>query len=203
MAGFQIPNLKNHLHRLQNLSRDRLIALALLVLAIGLLYMLMLAPLLSLRQEYSESVDELEFRLDRYRKIAAERPYWSKQVEDIKQHGRVSEQYISKETAALASADLQSLIKETVNASGGELISTQVVPEQQEEQLTRIAVRVRMNGSTRVLRDVLHAVESAQPMLWVDNINLRPIRMPVRPGGKPSADRLSIDFEVIGYMRAG
>lgn len=203
MADFRIPNLKSQVQKLRNLSRERLIALTLLILAVALVYMLMLAPLMALRQEYAESVDELEFRLERYRKIAAERPYWNKQVEDIKQHGRVSEQYISKDTPALASADLQTLIKETVNSSGGELISTQVVPEQQEEQLTRIAVRVRMNGSTKVLRDVLHAVETSQPMLWVDNINLRPIRMPVRPGGKPAADRLSIDFEVVGYMRAG
>jgi len=180
-----------------------LLAVGLLLFAILLIYMLVFSPLLALRKEYSESVDELEFRLERYRKIAAERPLWSRRVEEIKQHGRVSEQYIAKETPALASADLQTLIKEIVTTSGGELISTQVVPEQQEEQLTRIAVRIRMNGSTRVLRDVLHAVETSQPILWVDNLNLRPIRMPMRPGSKVAPDRLSIDFEVVGYMRAG
>ncbi|MGY6215502.1 type II secretion system protein GspM [Methylolobus aquaticus] len=188
---------------LKSLSRERLLAVGLLLFAILLIYMLVFSPLLALRKEYSESVDELEFRLERYRKIAAERPLWSRRVEEIKQHGRVSEQYIAKETPALASADLQTLIKEIVTTSGGELISTQVVPEQQEEQLTRIAVRIRMNGSTRVLRDVLHAVETSQPILWVDNLNLRPIRMPMRPGSKVAPDRLSIDFEVVGYMRAG
>ncbi|WP_236101881.1 type II secretion system protein GspM [Methylotetracoccus oryzae] len=188
---------------LKSLSRERLLAVGLLLFAIALIYMLVFSPLLTLRKEYSESVDELEFRLERYRKIAAERPLWSRRVEEIKQHGRVSEQYIAKETPALASADLQTLIKEIVTTSGGELISTQVVPEQQEEQLTRIAVRIRMNGSTRVLRDVLHAVETSQPILWVDNLNLRPIRMPMRPGSKAAPDRLSIDFEVVGYMRAG
>lgn len=203
MAGFRIPNLRKPVLELKNLSRERLLAVALLIVAIVLFYILVVSPLLALRQEYADSVEELEFRLGRYRKIAAERPQWSQQVEEIKQYSRVSEQYIAKETPALASADLQTLIKEIVNTSGGELISTQVVPEQQEEQLTRIAVRIRMNGSTKVLRDVLHAIETSQPMLWVDNLNLRPIRMPVRPGGKAPPDRLSIDFEVVGYMRAG
>lgn len=202
MAGLRVPNLRNRVVELKSLSRERLLAVGLLLFAIALIYMLVLSPLLSLRKEYAESVDELEFRLERYRKIAAERPLWSRRVEEIKQHGRVSEQYIAKETPALASADLQTLIKEIVTTSGGELISTQVVPEQQEEQLTRIAVRIRMNGSTRVLRDVLHAVETSQPILWVDNLNLRPIRMPMRPGSKAAPDRLSIDFEVVGYMRA-
>ena len=196
MEGLRLPNLKN-------LTRDRVLAVALLVVSIGLGYTLVINPLLDLRREYSESVEDLEFRLQRYRKVAAEKGYWAKHVEEIKQHSSVSEQYISQDTPALASADLQTLIKETVNSAGGELISTQVVPEQKEEQLTRIAVRVRMNGSTRVLREVLYAVETAKPILWVDNVNLRPIRVPVRPGAKGVSDRLSIDFEVVGYMRAG
>lgn len=199
MVGSQLQNLKN----LKNLTRDRVLAVSLLLFALVLVYMSVIGPLIDLAREYSESVDDLQFRLQRYRKVAAEKNYWTRRVEEIKQHSSVSEQYISRDTAALASADLQTLIKETVNTSGGELISTQVTPEQKEEQLTRIAVRVRMNGSTRVLRDVLHAVETANPILWVDNVNLRPIRMPVRPGAKGLSDKLSIDFEVVGYMRAG
>lgn len=196
MVGLQNINLKN-------LSRDRAVALSLLAVAIGLVYFVVIAPVMDLGKGYSDSVDDLEFRLARYRKIAAEKAYWMAHVEEIKQHSSVSEQYISRDTPALASAELQTLIKEMVNTSGGELISTQVTPDQPEEQLTRISIRVRMNGSTRVLRDVLHAVETAKPMLWVDNVNLRPIRMPVRPGQKGVADRLSVDFEVVGYMRAG
>jgi len=196
MVGLPITNLRN-------LSRERGIAVALLAVALGLIYLVVVGPLIDLGREYSDSVEDLEFRLARYRKVAAEKGYWTRRMQEIKQNSSVSEHYISKDTAALASADLQTLIKDTVNASGGELISTQVTPEQQEDQLTRISVRVRMNGSTRVLRDVLHAIETAKPLLWVDNVNLRPIRMPLRPGQKGVADRLSIDFEVIGYMRAG
>lgn len=188
---------------LRKLSKERGIALGLLAVALGLVYVAVIGPLIDLQRHYAESVDDLEFRLARYRKVAAEKGYWTRRVQEIKQNSSVSEQYISRDTPALASADLQTLIKDTVNTSGGELISTQVTPEQQEDQLTRISVRVRMNGSTRVLRDVLHAIETAKPLLWVDNVNLRPIRMPLRPGQKGVADRLSIDFEVIGYMRAG
>lgn len=187
---------------LRNLSRDRAIALGLLALAVGLVYFLIVGPVIDLAREYSDSVQDLEFRLARYRRVAAEKDSWARRAQEIKQKSSVSEHYISRDTAALASADLQTLIKETVNNSGGELISTQVTPEQQEDQLTRISVRVRMNGSTRALRDVLHAIETAKPLLWVDSVNLRPIRMPLRPGQKGTTDRLSIDFEVIGYMRA-
>ncbi|MBS1214897.1 MAG: ral secretion pathway protein [Proteobacteria bacterium] len=99
------------------------------------------------------------------------------------------------------------MIKESVTAAGGELISTQVIPERKEEQFTRIAVKVRMTGSTPVLRDVLHAFETRKPVLFVENLNLRPIRIiqPAGPGRKAGhvADKLSVDFDVVGFMRAG
>jgi len=75
--------------------------------------------LIDLGREYSDSVEDLEFRLARYRKVAAEKGYWTRRMQEIKQNSSVSEHYISKDTAALASADLQTLIKDTVNASGG------------------------------------------------------------------------------------
>ena len=114
---------------------------------------------------------------------------------------------LSRDTAALASADLQTLIKEAVNSVGGELISTQVIPERKEEQFTRVAVKLRMTGSTQMLRDVLHSFESNRPLLFVENLNIRPIRnmQPQMPGRKPAkvVDKLSIDFDVVGYMRGG
>jgi general secretion pathway protein M len=97
-----------------------------------------------------------------------------------------------------------------VKQAGGELISTQVIPERKEEQFIRVAVKLRMTGSTQVLRDVLHSFESGtagNPILFVENLNIRPIRnmQPQFPGRKPPkvADKLSVDFDVVGYMRGG
>jgi len=164
-------------------------------------------PLISISGENSDSIADLEFRLQKFRKIAGEKNDWLKRLEEIRQQSQKEERFISRDTPALASADMQTLIKEAVTTAGGELISTQVIPEHKEEQFTRIAVKVRMTGSTPVLRDVLFAFESRNPILFVENLNLRPIRIvqpPAAPGGKPGkmVDKLSIDFDVVGYMRA-
>jgi general secretion pathway protein M len=99
------------------------------------------------------------------------------------------------------------MIKKMVTDAGGELISTQVIPERKEQQFTRIAVKVRMTGSTVALRDVLYALETGNPILFIENLNLRPIRIGQmrRPGAKAASvpDNLSVDFDVVGYMRAG
>jgi general secretion pathway protein M len=188
-------------------SNSRIAASALLAGLLLVIYLAVFLPFFSVEAEYADNIEELQFRLQRFRKVAAEKDYWLGRMEEIKKQSKQEERFISRDTASLASADMQSLIKESVTGAGGELISTQVIPERKEEQFTRIAVKVRMTGSTQVLRDVLYAFETHKPVLFVENLNLRPIRIiqPIGPGRKPGrvADKLSVDFDVVGFMRAG
>jgi general secretion pathway protein M len=179
------------------------LALGILVGVIALFYLSAIAPVLDIAREYGETVDDLRFRLQRYQKVAAEKDNLLAKLEQIKAAGKQDERFIARDTAALASADLQSMVKEIVSQAGGELTSTQVIPERKEENFTRIAVKIRVNGSTDVLREVLHSIETAKPMLFVENLNIRPIRMPRNIAGKPSqpVDKLSFDCDVIGYMQ--
>ncbi len=195
MGGF----LKNRL------NKSRIAALALLVGVVLIFSLGLFGPLLAINQSYRERIEDSEFKLQKLRKIAAEKDFWLKRLEEIKMQGKAEGRLIARDTAALASADLQSLIKEAVNRAGGELISTQVIPEHKEEQFNRVAVKVRMTGSTQALRDILHSFESGHPILFVDNLNIRPIRnvQPMLPGRKAGkvTDKLSVDFDVIGYIR--
>lgn len=194
-----------------NLNKSQAAALGLLLAVAILLYVAAIAPLAEIGAGYAERIEELEFKLTKMRKVAAEKDLWIKRLEEIKQQGKTQGRFISRDTAALASADLQTRIKEVVNQAGGELISTQVIPERKEEQFVRIAVKVRMTGSTGVLRDVLHDFEAGSPLLFVENLNIRPIRivqprLPNSPAAKQPQkipDRLSVDFDVIGYMQGG
>ena len=187
------------------LNKSKLAALALLIGVVMIVALGVLAPIFAINRGYRDRLEEFEFKLQKMRKIAAEKDYWLNQLEEIKKQGKSEGRLIARDTAALASADLQTLIKEAVNRAGGELISTQVIPERKEEQFTRVAVKLRMTGSTTVLRDVLHSFESGHPILFVENLNIRPIRiaLPAMPGRKPGkiTDKLSIDFDVVGYMR--
>ncbi len=192
---------------INRLNKSRILAVGLLLAGLVVLYLGILGPLLAIGDSYQERIDSLEFKLQKLRKIAAEKDYWTNRLEEIKRLQASEGRLIAKDTPALASADLQTRIKEVVNRSGGELTSTQVIPERKEEQFTRIAVKLRMNGSTQVLRDVLYAFESGSPFLFVENLNIRPIRIshPQMPGRKAPKveDKLSVDFDVVGYMRGG
>jgi general secretion pathway protein M len=206
MGGFlKNPILKNPIPiNPIPINKSRFAALGLLLAAIAVLYLAVVAPLTGLAREYGESIEDLQFRLQRLQKVAAEKNGLMHRLEKLKTQGQDDERFLTKNTAALASAELQTQIKEAVSEAGGELTSTQVIPERNEEHFTRIAVKVRMNGSTEVLREVLYTFESSKPYLFVENLNIRPIRMPRNPAAKNPQipDRLSVDFDVVGYMRA-
>ena len=203
MGGF----LKKLIERLQQpveVNTGRLGAIALLLGVLLFLFMVLVYPLISLESEYQETLDRQRFKLRQAKQVLSLREPLNQRLESIKALNRSNETLLPTTTAALASADLQTRIKQVVSEAGGELSSTQVIAEKNEENVVRVGVKVRINGSTPILRDVLHKFESGKPALFIDNLNVRPIRVPSNPREKGSVaeDKLSIDFDVIGYMQA-
>ncbi len=203
MGGF-LKNLAERLSKPIEINTSKLAAVGLLLLLIALLIGGVVYPLMSLGQEYRERVEDLQFRLDRLQQVARNKDALTQRLERIKMLAQKNDAFLPTNTAALASAELQTRIKQTVSSAGGELSSTQVIPERNEENAVRIGVKMRLTGSTSMLRQVLQDFESGKPYLFIENLNIRPIRMPRNPRDKNPVieDRLSIDFDVIAYMQA-
>lgn len=202
-GGF-LKNLAERLSKPIEINTSKLAAVGLLLLLIALLIGGVVYPLMSLGQEYRERVEDLQFRLDRLQQVARNKDALTQRLERIKMLAQKNDAFLPTNTAALASAELQTRIKQTVSSAGGELSSTQVIPERNEENAVRIGVKMRLTGSTSMLRQVLQDFESGKPYLFIENLNIRPIRMPRNPRDKNPVieDRLSIDFDVIAYMQA-
>ena len=203
-TGGILKNLSERLSRPIEINTSKLGAIGLLLAVLALIYLAVAAPLLSLGREYREQVEDLRFRLQKLQKVADGKAALTQRLDSIKALARQNEAFLPTSTAALASADLQTRIKQAVSEAGGELSSTQVIPERNEENAVRVGVKIRMTGSTPVLRQVLHTFEAGKPYLFIENLNIRPIRMPRNPRDKNPyvEDRLSVDFDVIGYMQA-
>lgn len=185
-------------------KQQRHLALGFLVLLLALIYWVAIVPLLDQSRFYQKSIEDSEFRLQRYKRSIAGKQAWQKQLTILKQREQSSQHFSNKGTPALASADFQKLIKTTVIDAGGRLTSTQVVPPSEEESFTKITIKVRMTGNMRALRDVLYTLEAARPMLLVDNLTLRPIRgrRDRKTRKMMPSDELNIYFDVVGYLRA-
>ncbi len=179
------------------------VALGLLVLLLGLVLLAGVIPLVSATLERYEQKQDMLFRLNRARQTVARKPAVMAETEQAKQMLQQQNYFIPKATAALASADLQNFIKTSVAAVGGQLTSTQVLPAREENGVNRVMIKVRMTVDMDMLRSILYDVETSQPWMIVDEIDIRPVRgrrnrktRKVEP-----TNMLNVNFQVSGFFK--
>jgi hypothetical protein len=77
----------------------------------------------------------------------------------------------------------------------------QSMPGVEEHGLMRITLRVQMTGTTETLLDVLYALESGSPILFIDNVDIQG-RESVKAGYDLSyeAEVLRVAVDLSGYL---
>ena len=190
------------MYRIKNFSEQRWLALGLLALVILLVVTLFIMPLLTKALELNEEKNELIFRLQRYQRIINRKDEVFDNINKVKTSYQTQGYFSRQGTVALASADLQQVIKNAIASAGGQLTSTQVLPSKNEGEFTLIAVKVRMSGDIEALRSVLYRIETSVPLLIVDELDIRPergrrnrITRQIEPSNK-----LNVSFQVSSFM---
>jgi general secretion pathway protein M len=182
----------------------RIIAVALLVAAIALPYRLIVQPLLEAYAEGSEEVAKQQEMLVRYRKLADSRTDLQARLEQLQAEPSSQAGYLIGESETLVAAELQNLVRTTVERNGGRLESTQILPATSEGAFLRVALRVRMSTDTDGLFRIVYDLESALPYLFLDGIDIASRERRLRGSSAgPEAGTLSVSYDVYGYMRSG
>lgn len=179
----------------------RAVAFGLLVALLVFVYLVMLAPYLSLYNDHRQTVAELTHRLQHYHGIAAQRDSINEELQSLAQKIQNGRYYLEKDAPALASAELQQRVKEIISAHHGQVVSMQVATEPTEGATGRVTLKTRMRGSIEDLQKILFEMESQRPLLFLDNAFIRsnPASNPRRAGVAHS--RLDIGFDVSAYLR--
>ena len=183
---------------------QRWLAVGLLFLVVAVVVFAVLLPLVTTGLAYYEEKNDLLFRLQRQQTIAGRETQVKEQLELIKQQFLEQGYFSTSSTEALASAELQNIVKTAVADAGGQLTSTQGLPGKLSDGFFRVAVKVRMTGTTEALVGVLHTIESAVPVLLVDQLDINPVRgVRNRKTNKiDPSDQLNVSFEVISFLRS-
>lgn len=182
---------------------QRWLAVGLLVLVVAALMLVVVMPLVSAGMQYHEEKNDLLFRLQRQQNIAGREAAVAENLESSKQQFDQQGYFSTSNTEALASAELQNLVKTAVTDAGGQLTSTQGLPGKLEDGFFRVAVKVRMTANIETLSSVLHSIETSVPVLIVDQLDISPVRgVRNRTTNKidPSA-QLNVSFQVVSFMR--
>jgi general secretion pathway protein M len=179
---------------------SRMLALALLL---GLVLLVAVVGVLPFAQSARTTGEALEFNrgmIARLLRSAAHPGFYDAQIEALVARIDDSGLYIRADTEPLAAAAVQEHLKRAVGLYGGELRSVQSLPSLAEEELTRIGLRVVMTGTLGPMIHVLHELETGEPYLFVDNLQIKSTKRRRRRAQEQRVDTLSIRFDVHGYL---
>lgn len=198
-------------------NAHRLIALLLVLLVVLGGYWLFDRVWLGRHAYYADTLAQLQDRLERYNRLLGARDELSGALAQVRQDNSAEVYYLDRAAPPLAATDLQQRVSRAVQSGGGSLSSSQILPATDENGFTRIAIRVQLTGDAETLQKTLYTLETDQPMLFVDNLQIRSrtVRQRARnirgPDGRllPPDQRYRTEtqiiaqFEVAGYMRKG
>jgi general secretion pathway protein M len=185
----------------------------LLILVTGLLVTAVAVPVLVRLERLDTALEERRDQLLKYRRLIATLPSLRAELEQVKTNQEFKAFYFDAPTPALAGAELQRKVQDIVTAASGRLISTQLLPEERDEQPPRVRVRTQIQGSTETLIDVLYEIEQARPFLFVDQLSVRSSARPdlpervgrgraMRPGIDPGGE-LTVRLDIFGFALGG
>jgi general secretion pathway protein M len=197
-------SLKMTLKPLRPLER-RLLALALLALALGLAYLVLLhwwfvAPQLRL----SAAMDELRDTQSRYAAAIAEQPMWQQRLASLGQGEAASHAFLPEDDANAAAAGLMQRAVEVAAASpqGGACEVSQKMPVPNPpaaagEPYRKVAVSISLRCDVQPLAKLLYTLEQGVPYLFVEDFSVYRNPATLRPG---VAAPLEVQFTLAGYI---
>lgn len=186
-----------------NEKQQRWLAIGLLLGLIIGLCMLIFVPWYNSLSDTLDDIDEQVFRDKRYQRVIASREEVLVEIDKGREKINALGLFNNQRTASLATAELQKRIKEMAVHAGGELSSTQVLPNKEQDDLLRIAVKVKLKGDMEMLKSLLYEIEVEKPLMIIENLTIVP--GPKKRNRKTrkteQTDKVVVTLEVSSYMR--
>lgn len=169
----------------------RVLALALLLGVLALLWASAGSPLLAWYGDRAERLETREMLAGRMAALAATLPALEREA--VAAPGGGPPDLLDGGTDAVAAAALQERVQDLANRSGARLSSLEVLPAQQKGAYREIGVRVATNAPWPVLVRLLQAMAEGTPRMLVDDLQVRaaPVIISVAAGAGPPGARLA------------
>jgi general secretion pathway protein M len=149
------------------------------VLALALLFLVIVLPIAAIaglawmgHRHYDGALFTMTRQLKSQSAINSTRPQLLEAVELLKAKD-IKRYFLKGASPALAGAELQDLIKAVVEQNSGRVQSIQTLAHKDSEGYRQLTATVQMSVNVPNLRNALHALESREPYLFVDNLTIR------------------------------
>lgn len=180
--------------------RGRLLALILVLAALGAVHLLVVAPVLGLYAGREAGLEDRRMLLPRLQAAEEELPALRAQVAELRAAASTRRVTLDGASDAVASANLQSRIEGLAASAGAAIGSTESLPAETRSGYRRIGLRFVLNGTYETLVKLLAKLEAATPPLVIDNLQIHGVLR--RPGVRtaPGLDAgLDAGLDVYGF----
>ena len=188
-------------------DRDRLLAVVLLVLAGFVVYLAgvhwwFTARHVAVWQEMSELREqELAFRA-----TSAQRPEIEARLAEVRAFEAGNPAFLPEMDFDSAAASLSQRLRQIVtqharNEQSCQIIMNQYAPSTEKELFERAAIRVRLRCTLEEFQPILYDLESASPVLFVDEVQVWKQSGFQQPGSNQVTSYLDVQFTLWGYLR--
>lgn len=189
---------------LQTLSsgRRRLLALGILLIVILAVVTILVEPYIGLYKKSVDHVDSLAFQLKQNNKAIGKQEFYLDEIDRLGSTHRAEEIYLRSAKIALATAEIQQILKKIAGKSGSELLSSQPIVSEELDQ-GRVGVQVRARADIFGLQKLLHGLEAGIPRLFINELTInRGSRAVFRFNNTESSNEtLDVQLQVFGYMK--
>lgn len=176
--------------------RGKLVALAILLIVITLMVEFAIRPAARMYQQLDDEILDMRRDILRMQQLMSRTPLLKKAAAKLKNKDPLARVTLSGNNTALAAAELQQLIQDTAAKYDAHIITLRVRPTTvAEENFERVMVEARLQSGITGLRNLLFALETNEPYLFIRQLAIR--ARPAAPRGKATA-LLDVTLEVYG-----
>jgi general secretion pathway protein M len=172
----------------------------------GIVVLLLIVVVLPVVETFGEQSDEIAQSQEQfaiYNSQIASRPKLEAQLTALNQREASTAGLLRGDSAALAAASMQSLVKALVERRGGQVRSVQNLPSQPLGGLEKIEVQYELSIPLGSLAGVAYQLETSVPYLFLDDVDVRSEEawLPQDATGAPRD--LHVQWTIRGYRWAG
>ncbi len=181
-------------------------ALLLLAIAVILVYFLLIHWFVLRHREYAGEIGDLREQLSRFQTVASQRESLQVRLSQISNSQNDADLFLDYPSFDEAAAAMSGGIGEMVRAEADDscqIVSRQPVRSRVQERFQKVTVNVRMRCDAEDFLKILYGMETAMPLMLVDDLNIiRPRTRRTTRGQQTAAQgQLDIRFNVSGYLR--
>ena len=176
--------------------RGRLLALLLLLVALGGVYLVVAAPLLELYAGRAAVLENRRMLVPRLKATADELPELRARVAQLRATAGAQKVTLDGSSDAIAAANLQSRIAELATSVGVTIGSTESLPVEVRGGYRRIGLRYTLSGPFETLVKFIARLEAATPPLVIDTLRIHGV---LRRPGAAAASALDAGLDVFGF----